>query len=256
MTIEEMNMKYGTPIAPQAPVKLSSFETRWRGTDKGFVGNIKTAFTERKEKGAEAIIKAPTAASGALQLGGQAAEFVGDVGFEAIKAVPFLGSFVEKVAKGAGENIAEGKGAIGQFLQSETGKKAVQKFQSFDEDTKNDICALFNMATIFPIGKGAKVGAEAVGTGIKTTGKTVAVTGRATKGVGEVVVQSAITPTVKEAERILKYRAKEPFLKRVTDTLTGKAERPITRGQTVVEKGIQGSEKMIGVQAKRANQEL
>lgn len=88
-------------------------------------------------------------------------------------------------------------------------------------------------------------------------GGATAVTGRAMKGVAGKLYESAITPNSMEAGRILNYEAKTPFLERVNNTLSGTEDgAPRTRAQTAMEQGLAGTNKMIGVQAKRASASL
>lgn len=83
--------------------------------------------------------------------------------------------------------------------------------------------------------------------------------GTVVKGTGEALFKSAITPTVQEAERILAYKAKVPFLKRVENYFVGAAskEKPLLRSDTALQtKGIFGTESGVGIKAKRAADDL
>lgn len=110
-------------------------------------------------------------------------------------------------------------------------------------EAAKDLSDIFSVATL-PIAGEAKAITKGVGTASKS------VAGRA--------FQSAITPTTQEAERILSYEAKTPFLKRAVGAFTGATEKaqPITRAKTALERGIAGTEKMVGVQAKRGAEKL
>lgn len=82
--------------------------------------------------------------------------------------------------------------------------------------------------------------------------------GTVVKGTGEALYKSAITPTIQEAERILAYKSKSPFLKRIsnyfTDTVT--EGKPLLRSDTALEQGIKGTESGIGIQAKKIGDKL
>lgn len=83
--------------------------------------------------------------------------------------------------------------------------------------------------------------------------------GTVVKGAGESLFKSAITPTVQEAERILAYKAKTPFLKRVANYTSGVVSegKPILRSDTALNtKGVLGTESQLGIKAKRAGDKL
>lgn len=87
----------------------------------------------------------------------------------------------------------------------------------------------------------------------KPAGEATAATGRATSAGGRALFSTAITPNTAEAERILRYEAKVPFLKRVGNAISGDTSelKPVLRSDTALEKRIFGRSKDIGVQAKR-----
>ena len=96
---------------------------------------------------------------------------------------------------------------------------------------------------------GAKVGAKS----LNVAGDVTAGTGRLIEGTGKKIYQSAIDPTVKEAEKIINYQAKNTVSDRIGATAKGTTlpGSPVLRSETAFESGLKGSEKMIGVQAKR-----
>lgn len=79
-------------------------------------------------------------------------------------------------------------------------------------------------------------------------------TGKVLKGAGEVTYKSAIVPTAKEAEQILAYKAKTPFLERLSSKVT--EGKPVLRADTAFEKGIKGTESQLGIQSKRVSDKL
>lgn len=104
-------------------------------------------------------------------------------------------------------------------------------------------------------GGGAGLIKDAVVGGSKLLSKGIApITSTVKKG-GEALYKSAFTPSVREAENILAYEASQPA---TFSTLYGagaikgnSAFKPITVGETALRSGIAGTEKQVGVQAKR-----
>jgi hypothetical protein len=99
-------------------------------------------------------------------------------------------------------------------------------------------------------------GANLVKGGLNLVTKGIAPVVSTVKKGGEALYKSAFTPTVREAENILAYEASQP------DTFSrlygagaikgNSAFKPITVGETALRSGIAGTEKGVGVQAKRA----
>lgn len=93
---------------------------------------------------------------------GNTAGFVGDVAMEGIKTIPGAETAIEKT----GEVITEIPGV----------KPGMEKYQEFAEkhpEASKDLGAIFDIASLIPIGKGAKVGLEATETGLKTVGNKI-----------------------------------------------------------------------------------
>lgn len=227
---------------------------------------LTTRVSESLDKGVTAFEKADlrqstgqqTGIETAIQKFGTGLKTAGDVAFETARSLPVLGTLIDKTTGALTQNAQA-------YIQADPTRKAqvesaVQTYNSLDERTKANLGALFEITSAIAGGgaskAGVKVGEKALISGAEVVGSTVAGAGRATKGIGEVAVQSAITPTVKEAERILSYQARKPFITRVSETITGDTTRPLTRAQTAVEKGLMGTEKQIAVQARRTNQKL
>lgn len=177
------------------------------------------------------------------------------------------------VAGGVGDVInnippvqAAGKAVLGA-ADAATGHKvtpaiaqATAKYQGWAQqhpDAAKNLESVLNIGNVLAMATGGGEAASAAKTGAATAAlkgaDAVATAGRGVKGVGEAVYGSAFTPTVQEAEKILAYEARHPFLKRVQNTVTGKTiDKPVLRSTTALDKGIAGTEKMVGVQAKRA----
>src|SRR3990167_7497147 len=114
-----------------------------------------------------------------------------------------------------------------------------------------------------------KTGIKAAGSAVEFGGKTYLQTGgdveaskqaakisavipfaaQGIKGLGEGLAKFPISLSSKEAKLVQAYKANVPFWERVLGG--GKSQAPITSGKTAFDKGIAGTEGMIGVQAKR-----
>lgn len=104
-------------------------------------------------------------------------------------------------------------------------------------------------------GGGAGLAKDALVGGVNLLSKGISpVTGLVKKG-GEVLYKSAFTPSVREAENILAYEASQPAtfsrLYGAGAIKGNSAFKPITVGETALRSGVAGTEKQVGVQAKR-----
>lgn len=104
-------------------------------------------------------------------------------------------------------------------------------------------------------GGGAGLVKDAAVGGAKLVAKGVSPVGSGVKTFGKSIYESAFTPNVKEAENILAYEASQPSM---FSNLFGAgaikgnpAFKPITTSETALRAGIAGTEKQVGVQAKR-----
>jgi hypothetical protein len=105
------------------------------------------------------------------------------------------------------------------------------------------------------LGGGAGLVKDATVFGGKLLAKGISpVTSLVKKG-GEVLYKSAFTPSVREAENILAYEASQPAtfsrLYGAGAIKGNSAFKPITVGETALRSGVAGTEKQVGVQAKR-----
>jgi hypothetical protein len=192
-----------------------------------------------------------------VQAAGQAAGFVGDVFGEAFLAAGR--AILPKRAEDAVANTTQK--VVGKIIGTAPAQRIIKSYDSYKQDNPvqaRNLAAVGNIASLVPIGKGANLSTKAAGRGIVATGETVAAGGRIAKSTGKAVFSSAITPNVAEAERILTYEAKTPFLKRAGYAIVGKEApgKPTLRADTAIEKGIFGRQKDIGVQAAREADKL
>lgn len=229
--------------------KESSGQMSRLGTD--LLNRAKTVGEQFKQVGqAEGAVETGAqVAQTPLRVVGQAAGAVGDV-------------------IGAGVNAATGGGLdkLGEYIAStEAGKQlgaSLLKLQQEQPELAGTLGDLFNIATVGVGGTGAKTLVKGATTAIKQTGaKTARGVGGVTKATGEKLYQSAITPTVQEAEKILASKASRPS---IVSELFGAGDlvretpipMPRTRATTALEKGIVGTETGVGVQAKKVADNL
>jgi len=136
--------------------------------------------------------------------------------------------------------------------------KILEWWDGLSEEDQRSVRAAGNILSVIPVGgvtnAALKPVARVAAPLVKATGEVVAGTGRVFEGAGSKLMQSAITPTVKEAERLLTYNANNPFLKKVKNTLTGaETNKPITRAQSALENTLMGTEKGIGTRSRRVS---
>jgi len=252
--VQQYRQKYGVGGTQQ------STATPNQEPQTSFLGGIKQDFASRVDKAADAQVSAlqgqQSDKSAALQTIGQGGGFLGDIfarGISAITPEPVKNVLKQGVQKLAGTEKVQDSA------------KAYEDWKTAHPEAAANLEAIGNLTNIIPFATGATKGIQAttkaalVGTGkaLEGAADAVSVGGRAIKGSGAALYRGAITPNVKEAEKILNQRANSPFLTRVSDTLKGNTVTPpITRAQTALEKGIYGTETAIGVQAKRQADEL
>jgi len=176
-------------------------------------GGITEAFKARQRGMEEALGKTIDSkqgiGSGFLQAVGEGAGFIGDVGFEAVKAVTpepikeALGGAVEAVA--GTEPVQKGVEAYGQFKEQ-------------NPELAGNIEAVGNIATVIPgvgVGaKGVKEGAKAVAKGAKIAGEATATGAKLAKE----AVEQAFTPSEAAVDKFIS----ESFNKAIKPSMAGK----------------------------------
>lgn len=205
--------------------------------NKGFAQSIKDAFSSRVGKAQEAQSKAITGqqslGGATLQTLGQGAGFVGDVAGEAIMSA---GKAI--LPKRAEEAVAGGVSALFGSKPIETVVSEYQQFKEKYPEASANIESILNIGSLIPVGA---LGTGASKTALKGAGAVVSATedviesvGKASKSGAGKIYQSAITPNVKEAEKILQAEIKGTVA-------------PQTRASTALEKGIAGTQTGIAV---------
>ncbi len=112
-----------------------------------------------------------------------------------------------------------------------------------------------NRKSISP-GDIAKTGAE-FGVMEAIGGPVLSIAGKVAGKVAEPIYKAAFPTSAKEAALIQAYKAGTPFLERVSSAFGLKgAKAPITEADTAFSKGFMGTESMLGVQSKRAANNL
>lgn len=98
-------------------------------------------------------------------------------------------------------------------------------------------------------GIGAAIGAVTAGAS-KVIGDTA-------KTVGKKLYDFVIPTSMKEAKLLQSYKANVPFLERLGTALSGgESKAPVTAASTAFDQGVKGTESMIGIQAKRASNNI
>jgi hypothetical protein len=170
---------------------------------EGFVSNVSNAFNKRVDNAAEAQVSTQNPASKVLQTLGQGAGFVGDLGIEAVKAV--TPDAVEDVVSSGIEHI------LAPVAQTRAAQGLSEWAKAHPEAAKN-LEAIFNIAGLVPVGKGADVAAKV---GVKAASKTAGgaadaaiVAGRAAKTVAKGTNDALTTPL--KPENIMQRVARLP----------------------------------------------
>lgn len=88
-------------------------------------------------------------------------------------------------------------------------------------------------------------------------GLALSAAGEAVKGIGKGIYKFIIPRSSREAQLLQTYQANNPLPQRIAAAVTGaEAKAPTTAAETSFQKGLIGTEEMIGVQAKRAGNNL
>lgn len=132
---------------------------------------------------------------------------------------------------------ATGGGALGEGLKQTIGKATGQR-ESFSPTA---------IAT-----QGIEQGAfEAIG------GPIIKVAGKLIGGAGKAIYNTAIPTSIKEAGLLQSYKASKSLVERIPEILGLSASKaPRIASTTALDKGLAGTESMLGVQAKRASNTL
>lgn len=163
------------------------------------------------------------------------------------KALPTIGA----IAGGFGGTFLGSP--VGGLAGGAIGATAGKSAQNLIEQTIGDKQMTQTEAVLDPLATGAL--SYLAGKTIETVSGAIAPT---VKKVGEITYKGAIPLSKKEAGLVQAYKAKYPLLERIRAAITGKTlpGDPTTVGETAARQGVWGTESMIGVQAKRAKDNL
>lgn len=233
ITAEQLTSFYGDRLGSKQPESVVAEQPQ----EKGFFQSIKDAFTSRVGKAKEAQSKVvegkQSALGGTLQTVGQGAGFVGDIAGETLMSA---GKIV--TPKPVEKAISSGVQSIfGSKPIQEVAMKYEQLKQQYPEAIAN-LESIVNIGSLIPVGAVAnvtgKTALKGAGAVLETTADVLETTGKASKAGAGKIYQSAITPNVKEAEKILQAEIKGTVA-------------PQTRASTALEQGIAGTQKGIAV---------
>lgn len=152
---EGIDISWAKPRVMEDSTDVENPVVNPQDVSKSVITRTKEAFKSRVDKAATEGARALGGEISPLRAGirtvGQGAGFVGDVGFEALKVIS--PKFVENLAGKAVDAAAKTRVAQDLFKEYEAIK------QKHPEAMK-DIEAVFNIATLFPIGKGVSAGVQ------------------------------------------------------------------------------------------------
>lgn len=163
----------------------------------------------------------------------------------------------EKIGKGT-EQVAEFfiPGGAEETAANATGKvleKTPNIVKTIGKLGAKSATSAASMATITGIqgGSAKEVGQAALLGGILPGA------GKVLEGTGKGVAEAVIPTSAREAKLLQSYKASAPFWDRVSSALGGEGKvAPVTAATTAFNKGLVGTESMIGIQAKRASNSL
>lgn len=172
------------------------------GAVKSFFSGVGDAMSERSANKTEIEQKREDgtigAARGFLRHAGEGAGFVGDIGFEGLK---FLApQFVERLAGDAAQSVGE----------TEVAQAAVKKYDELKQkhpEAMADVEAVFNIASLVPIAKGAQITGRVAKETAEATASGAATTARVAQESAESVARKADEAlTARRAARLEKMQ--------------------------------------------------
>ncbi len=149
--------------------------------------------------------------------------------------------------QGTGETVGKITGEVAPYMVG--GEEAGASFLS--KLGTRAVGALKN----FGIGT-AQIGDVKQGAGIAVGGEALNVLAKPVESLGAGVAKMFIPKSDQEAGLLQAYKAGTSFVDRVSSILKGNSKAPSTAASTAFQKGLMGTESMMGVQAKRAQSKL
>ena len=232
-------------------------------TAPGFSDSVKADFQNRATKVGEGFIRAANNEQGIpstlLQTVGQSAGLIGDV-------------FVEGLNTLTGGLLKQGLQAAGNVPAVKTVMQSLNDWSQKHPEASANLESIINLAALYPGTQGVEAGAEAAGKvgaeaatkGLDLVGDTADVAGNLAKATGKRIYEKVLPTSTQEAGAMQAYKANAPLLSRLKSAVTGEpaevagqvVPRPVTVGETAADKGILGSETMMGIQANRTAKDL
>jgi hypothetical protein len=102
----------------------------------------------------------------------------------------------------------------------------------------------------------AQTGDLGQGTTIGVGGQVLSLGGKALQQFGRGLYKATIPLSKGEAKAVINYKANKPFVERIKDLAKGQSTAPVTTGETAFSKGLKGTEPMLAIQAKQAQNTL
>jgi hypothetical protein len=238
-TPPQANTNALTGISQSAKERFGDIKETWQKTASGEISPLRTG----------------------IRTTGDVIGLGGDVLFNVIK------EGVKAVSPKAVEKV---KGAVSKVGETEVAQNVLSAYSGWAEknpEAARDLGSVLNIASVFPLGKGAQVGTKLATKGVQATeagiqatskavGKGVQAIGVAGEKTGKALVSAAIPPK-EVAARVLAYKAKNPLAKRFQQAMEGIEKAPITPADAVIKYNLIGpSRTSIGVRAKRMADEL
>lgn len=213
--LEEYYAAYDPSKRPPPPAPKTGIQKRIDELTGGLTAALKARRAAQEEALGRSIEGEQSIASGFLQAAGEGAGFIGDVGFEAVKAIT-----PEPIRQAVG-------GAVEAIAGSEPVQNAMEAYGGFKEENPElagNIEAGLNIAGIAPGIAGAVKGTQLAGKGIAKGAEAVAEGAGAAGRVARETAEKAFTPTEAAVDRYIS----ESFNKAVKPSVAGKN----TVGQT------------------------
>lgn len=239
-------------LSPEQLEKLKSQLAARKGVsiepqEPGFVEGVKDAFQRRAQSTFAANEADQNIGSKVLQNFGNAAGFLGDVGFEAAKAV--TPEPVEEFIGGAVETVA-------QTQPVQDALKKYDAWKTLNPEAAANLESVVNIASILP---GTAAGVKTAQVAGKTAGIATETAGKGVAEAGKTLYRSSIRPTAAEAEKIIRFEGDQATYRaaqKAGDASVSAPKAPILRVDTALDKGISGTQKGMAVKARAESTRL
>ncbi len=240
------NKVAGIPVVPS------------QGTEPSFLKRVLSDLENRAVEQAGALERQATGKqslpSTLLQIGGSVAGTMTDVAGEAVKSIGDVTGLTEPAKEAGGAIVkAISETAIGKAALDAIsgGMESYNQWKTLNPVEAKNIESVMNIAALIPAERGASLALKGAEAASDVASATARVGGRVLKTAGEKTTALGIRP-VKQAEKLLGYRADTPITERITNRLVGeRGGRPVTTPETTTRLGIKGTQSQVGVQAKR-----